>query len=49
MPRASDRIAIVVTNGFFRIERNACLRFMPGIETVGGQKGYRLESQKLPS
>jgi hypothetical protein len=41
MPSASDRIAIAVTSGFFRIERKACLRFMLEIETVGGKKGYR--------
>lgn len=47
MPSASDTIAIAVTNGFFRIERNAYLKFIGRlqrcevIETEIREKGYR--------
>src|SRR5438105_3659371 len=34
MPSASDTIAMVVTRGFFRIERNAYLRFMAAFQEL---------------
>jgi hypothetical protein len=54
MPSASDTIAIIVINGFFRIERKAYLKFMAAsqecdvIETAEPEKGYRFTKDLLP-